>query len=157
MITRRETELRSGRKPLRTPTTMNESVVGGYTEWGEGVEAPLLVLLSFSLLSPRSSFPSHSRRRCTPAFHFSLSLSLCFVLLYSRFPSLPNQGWGRVPPLAATTHRVHWYSVPSRAVQRSLFLIPLLTRTLPPPRGPLRGDRRVLRPTGLRERHDATG
>lgn len=66
-------------------------------------------------------------------FFRSLRLSLSLAPSFSpRFsPFLIEGRWGRASPLAATAHTGFTGTVyPLGSVQRSLFLIPLLTRTL---------------------------
>ena len=74
---------------------------------------------------------SHSQRRCTPSFAPSASLSLAPSFSPRFSPFLIEGRWGRASPLAATAHTGFTGTVyPLGSVQRSLFLIPLLTRTL---------------------------
>lgn len=109
---------------------------------------------------------SHSQRRCTPSFAPSASLSLAPSFSPRFSPFLIEGRWGRASPLAATAHTGFTGTVyPLGSVQRSLFLIPLLTRTLslflspslpllPTPSLRLEAmeDRRVLRPREKREK-----
>lgn len=65
----------------------------------------------------------------TPMHPFSLSLARSLSPRFS--PFLIEGRWGRASPLAATAHTGFTGTVyPLGSVQRSLFLIPLLTRTL---------------------------